>query len=132
MKRFLTFGLMLMTLAIKASAQQTFELSGSSADNPANIEVFLPNRDAATGCAAILCPEGAMHWLSWDSEVKEMATDTEERPSFLATNFSPSLMPVTVPTQAPPLLIMTRADHPNVAIGFVALFMEWRKALCFC
>src|SRR5574344_1100206 len=88
MKRFLTFSLMLKTLAIKASAQQTFELSGSSADNPANIEVFLPNRDAATGCAAILCPEGAMHWLSWDSEVKEMATDTEERP--------PSLPPILV------------------------------------
>ena len=29
---------------------------------------------------------------------------------------------------APPLLIMTRADHPNVAAGLVALFMEWKKA----
>ena len=37
-------------------------------------------------------------------------------------------MPVTVPADAPPLLIMTRADHPNVAAGLVALFMEWQKA----
>ena len=37
-------------------------------------------------------------------------------------------MPVTVPQDAPPLLILTRADHPNVAAGLVALFMEWKKA----
>ena len=37
-------------------------------------------------------------------------------------------MPVTVPEDAPPLLIMTRAEHPNVADGLVALFMEWKKA----
>ena len=37
-------------------------------------------------------------------------------------------MPVHVPVDAPPLLIMTRADHPNVAAGLVALFMEWQKA----
>ena len=29
--------------------------------------------------------------------------------------FTITLMPVTVPTDAPPLLIMTRVDHPNVA-----------------
>ena len=33
-----------------------------------------------------------------------------------------------LPKDAPPLLIMTRADHPNVAAGLVALFMEWKKA----
>ena len=38
------------------------------------------------------------------------------------------MMPVTVPKDAPPLLIMTRVDHPNVAAGLVALFMEWKKA----
>ena len=37
-------------------------------------------------------------------------------------------MPVTVAQDAPPLLIMTRADHSNVAAGLVALFMVWRKA----
>ena len=34
----------------------------------------------------------------------------------------------TAPADAPPLLIMTRVDHPNVAAGLVALFMEWKKA----
>ena len=57
-----------------------------------------------------------------------MSADDMQRPSFLCTNFGPSLMPVTVPDDAPPLLIMTRADHPNVAAGLVALFMEWKKA----
>ena len=57
-----------------------------------------------------------------------MSADDMECPNFLCTNFGPSLMPVTVPQDAPPLLIMTRADHPNVAAGLVALFMEWKKA----
>ena len=57
-----------------------------------------------------------------------MTADSMERPDFLCTNFGPSLMPVTVTQDAPPVLIMTRADHPNVAAGLVALFMEWKKA----
>lgn len=56
------------------------------------------------------------------------AADNAEKPDFLCTNFGPSLKPVTVPAQAPPLLIMSRADHPNVAAGLVSLFMEWEKA----
>ena len=56
------------------------------------------------------------------------ATDPVERPDFLCTNFGPSLMPVQVPNPAPPLLIMTRAEHPNVAAGLVNLFLEWKKA----
>ena len=56
-----------------------------------------------------------------------MSADSLERPDFLCTNFGPSLMPVTVPQDAPPLLMMTRVDHPNVAAGLVALFMEWKK-----
>ena len=56
------------------------------------------------------------------------ATDPVERPDFLCTNFGPSLIPVQVPNPAPPLLIMTRAEHPNVAAGLVNLFLEWKKA----
>ncbi len=56
------------------------------------------------------------------------ATDPTERPDFLCTNFGPSLMPVKVSNPAPPLLIMTRADHQNVAAGLVNLFLEWKKA----
>lgn len=56
------------------------------------------------------------------------ATDPVERPDFLCTCYGPSLMKVIVPQQAPPLLIMTRAEHPNVAAGLLALFLEWKKA----
>ncbi len=56
------------------------------------------------------------------------ASEPAERPNFLCTNFGPSLMPVQVPNPAPPLLIMTRADHQNVAAGLVNLFLEWKKA----
>jgi acetyl esterase/lipase len=197
------------------------------------IEVYLPKQEQANGCAVVLCPGGAMRWLSWESDVVKMASflnqrgiaaiglryhlnrgggqmslgmkmppmvdvthpeqfpqadanpmhfaygdsiirlasedakatirmvrehadewrirkdkigflgfsagggvaiaatisaDDTERPNFLCTNYGPSLMPVTVPKNAPPLLIMTRVDHPNVAAGLVALFMEWKKA----
>lgn len=198
------------------------------------IEVYLPQKEKANGCAVVLCPGGAMRWLSWESDVVKMAAFLNEhgiaaiglryhlnkgggsgmprgaqmppmvdvthpdhfpqadanpmhnahgdsiihlaeqdgkaaikmvrehaeewninkdkigylgfsagggvaiaatmsataieRPNFLCTNYGPSLMPVTVPVDAPPLLIMTRADHPNVAAGLVALFMEWKKA----
>ena len=56
------------------------------------------------------------------------ASEPAELPNFLCTNFGPSLMPVQVPNPAPPLLIMTRADHQNVAAGLVNLFLEWKKA----
>ena len=52
----------------------------------------------------------------------------EEMPDFICTNFGPALCPVKVPNPAPPLLIMSRVDHPNVAAGLVSLFMEWKKA----
>ena len=51
-----------------------------------------------------------------------------EMPDFLASAFGPSLIDVTVPEQAPPLLIMTRTEHPNVAAGCLQLFLEWKKA----
>ena len=51
-----------------------------------------------------------------------------EMPDFLVTVYGPSLMDVSVPANAPDLLIMTRAVHPNVAAGCLGLFMEWKKA----
>ena len=56
------------------------------------------------------------------------ATEAVERPNFLCTNFGPALAEVNVPTPTPPLLIMSRAEHPNVAAGLLALFLEWKKA----
>ena len=223
--------LAVLPFSLMVSAQTKYMLPGGEGDEGPLVEVYLPEREKSTGCAVVLCPGGAMRWLSWDSDVLEMASflnshgiaaiglryhlnkggmpqgmqmppmvdvthpdhfpladanpmhdavgdsiillaaddakaairlvrehagdwgldkgkigflgfsagggvaiaatmtaSAAERPDFLCTNFGPSLMPVNVPTDAPPLLIMTRADHPNVAAGLVALFMEWKKA----
>lgn len=222
-------------MALSAQTQYYLPTGDSSLDGKEKpmIEVYLPKSELANGCAVVLCPGGAMRWLSWESDVVKMAAflnergiaaiglryhlnqgggqmpqgmkmppmvdvthtdhfpqadanpmhfaygdsiirlaaedakaavkmvrehaddwriskdkigflgfsagggvaiaatmsaDETERPDFICTNFGPSLMPVTVPTDAPPLLIMSRVDHPNVAAGLVALFMEWKKA----
>lgn len=234
-KRIVSLCILAMPLVAFAQKQYFLPTGGASADEKDKpmIEVYLPQEEVASGCAIVLCPGGAMRWLSWDSDVVKMASflneqgvaaiglryhlnkgggqmpqgvqmppmvdvthpdafpqadanpmhnasgdsiirlaaldakaairmvrehadewhinkekigflgfsagggvaiaatmsaDNIERPDFLCTNFGPSLMPVTVPVDAPPLLIMTRADHPNVAAGLVALFMEWKKA----
>ena len=235
MKKMTLFCLLLMPMTLLAQTQYFLPTADSSQDEKEKpmIEVYLPKQKLANGCAVVLCPGGAMRWLSWDSDVVKMAaflnkhgiaaiglryhlnkpdakmpqgmkmppmvdvTHPEqfpkadanpmhfaygdsiirlaaedakaaikmvrehadewhinkdkigylgfsagggvaiaatmfaknmERPDFLCTNFGPSLMPVTVPADAPPLLIMSRVDHPNVAAGLVALFMEWKKA----
>ena len=234
-KRIVSLCILAMPLVAFAQKQYFLPTGDASADEKDKpmIEVYLPQEEVANGCAVVLCPGGAMRWLSWESDVVKMASflneqgiaaiglryhlnkgggqmpqgvqmppmvdvthpdafpqadanpmhnasgdsiiqlaaldaqaairmvrehadewhinkekigflgfsagggvaiaatmsaDDMQRPSFLCTNFGPSLMPVTVPDDAPPLLIMTRADHPNVAAGLVALFMEWKKA----
>ena len=228
----------LLFVPVFASAQKQYYLPTSGPDEEEKdkpmIEVYLPKQETSNGCAVVLCPGGAMRWLSWESDVVKMAAflnehgiaaiglryhlnkapmpqgmqmppmvdvthpeafpkadanpmhsdvgdsiiclaaldaivalnmvrdhaaewqidkdkvgylgfsagggvaiaatmlamtagNREEIPDFICTNFGPSLMPVTVPDNAPPLLIMTRADHPNVAAGLVALFLEWKK-----
>ena len=231
-KRIVSLCILAMPLVAFAQKQYFLPTGDASADEKDKpmIEVYLPKEEVANGCAVVLCPGGAMRWLSWDSDVVKMASflneqgiaaiglryhlnkgggqmpqgvqippmvdvthpdafpqadanpmhnasgdsiiqlaaldakaairmvkehadewhinkekigflgfsagggvaiaatmsaDNIERPDFLCTNFGPSLMPVTVPVDAPPLLIMTRADHPNVAAGLVAL---WKKA----
>ena len=234
-KRIVSLCILAMPLVAFAQKQYFLPTGDASADEKDKpmIEVYLPQKEVANGCAVVLCPGGAMRWLSWDSDVVKMASFLNEQgiaaiglryhlnkgggqmpqgvqmppmvdvthpdafpqadanpmhnasgdsiiqlaaldakaairmvrehadewhinkekigflgfsagggvaiaatmsansmecPDFLCTNFGPSLMPVTVPVDAPPLLIMTRADHPNVAAGLVALFMEWKKA----
>ena len=235
MKHLALFCMLLVSPMLSAQKQYFLPTGDSSMDEKERplIEVYLPKKELSNGCAVVLCPGGAMRWLSWESDVIKMASflnergitaiglryhlnkgggqmpqgiqmppmvdvthpeqfpqadanpmhfaygdsiirlaaedakaairmvrkhadewhiskdkvgylgfsagggvaiaatmsaDAMERPDFLCTNFGPSLMPVTVPADAPPLLIMTRVDHPNVAAGLVALFMEWKKA----
>ena len=233
MRKHILFCLLFLPLAALAQKQYILPTAEPTADKQERpmIEVYLPKGELSSRCAVVLCPGGAMRWLSWESDVVKMAAflnehgiaaiglryhlnkapmpqgmkmppmvdvthpeafpqadanpmhnesgdsiirlaamdakaairmvrehadewhvdkdkigylgfsagggvaiaatmsaDRMERPDFPCTNFGPSLMPVTVPEDAPPLLIMTRADHPNVAAGLVALFMEWKKA----
>lgn len=51
-----------------------------------------------------------------------------EMPNFLVSVYGPSFIDVEVPANAPNLLILTRAEHPNVAAGLLQLFLEWKKA----
>ena len=235
MKHFALLCMLFVSTTLSAQQQIYLPTGDSSMDVKERplIEVYLPKQELANGCAIVLCPGGAMRWLSWESDVIKMASflnergiaaiglryhlnkgggqmpqgakmppmvdvthpevfpqadanpmhfaygdsiirlaaedaqaavrmvrehadewyismnkigflgfsagggvaiaatvssETTERPDFLCTNFGPSLMPVTVSADAPPLLIMTRVDHPNVAAGLIALFMEWKKA----
>lgn len=52
----------------------------------------------------------------------------DEMPAFLCSVYGPSLVDITVPENAPKLYVAVHADHPNVAAGCMALFMEWKKA----
>lgn len=52
----------------------------------------------------------------------------ELMPAFLCSLYGPALDDVMVPKNAPKLFIGVHADHPSVAAGCLALFMEWKKA----
>ena len=57
-----------------------------------------------------------------------MKASDELMPSFLCSVYGPSLVDIIVPENAPKLYVAVHADHPNVAAGCMALFMEWKKA----
>ena len=52
----------------------------------------------------------------------------ELMPAFLCSLYGPALDDVMVPANAPKLFLAVHADHPSVAAGCLALFMEWKKA----
>lgn len=74
MKRiFFIFCVVPMTLS--AQKQYLLPTGDSSMDEKERplIEVYLPKPELANGCAVVLCPGGAMRWLSWESDVIKMA-----------------------------------------------------------
>lgn len=52
----------------------------------------------------------------------------EEKPDFLISIFGPSLQDVAVPAEAPPLYLVTEADHGPVTDGLLAVFSLWKGA----
>ena len=79
MKRSALFCMLFLPLA--AWAQKQYNLptatpSDEEKDKPM-IEVYLPQQP--NGCAVVLCPGGAMRWLSWESDVVKMALFLNEQ-----------------------------------------------------
>jgi hypothetical protein len=52
----------------------------------------------------------------------------EEKPDFLVSIFGPSLQDAVLPDRAPPLFLVTEADHGPVTDGLLALFPIWKQA----
>ena len=78
MKRFTLFLMLFLPMATMAQKQYFLPTTGTS-DNEKDrpmIEVYLPKE--ANGCAVVLCPGGAMRWLSWESDVVKMASFLNE------------------------------------------------------
>ena len=51
-----------------------------------------------------------------------------EKPDFLISIFGPALQDVHVPDPAPPLFLVTEADHGPVTDGLLAVFSIWKDA----
>ena len=66
---------------MSAQTQYILPTGDSSMDENTRplIEVYLPEQEKANGCAVVLCPGGAMRWLSWESDVVKMAAFLNER-----------------------------------------------------
>ena len=52
----------------------------------------------------------------------------DTKPDFLISIFGPSLQDVAVPDPAPPLYLVTEADHGPVTDGLLAVFSIWKAA----
>ena len=81
MKQFVLFCLLSVPMTISAQTQYFLPTGNSSMDEKERplIEVYLPKQELANGCAVVLCPGGAMRWLSWESDVVKMAAFLNER-----------------------------------------------------
>jgi dienelactone hydrolase len=52
----------------------------------------------------------------------------EAKPDFLVSIFGPSLQDAVVPLPAPPLFLVTEADHGPVTDGLLAMYRIWKDA----
>lgn len=57
-----------------------------------------------------------------------MKADQAHTPAFMASLYGPANCDVVMKPYFPKLFIGVHADHPNVAAGCLALFLEWKKA----
>ena len=74
------------------------------------IEVYLPQQP--NGCAVVLCPGGAMRWLSWESDVVKMASFLNEHGiAAIGLRYHLNKTPMPQGMKMPPMVDVT---HPEV------------------
>ena len=80
MKKIALLCVLLVPTMVSAQTQYLLPTGDASMDEKDRplIEVYLPKTEMANGCAVILCPGGAMRWLSWESDVIRMASFLNE------------------------------------------------------
>ena len=81
MKKVALFCMLLVSMSVSAQKQYFLPTGDASQDEKERplIEVYLPKKELANGCAIVLCPGGAMRWLSWENDVVRMAQFLNER-----------------------------------------------------
>ena len=107
--------LSLLFVPIVASAQKQYFLP---TDDPTvdekekpMIEVYLPKQEIANGCAVLLCPGGAMRWLSWESDVIKMASFLNEHGiAAIGLRYHLNKAPMPQGMKMPPMVDVT---HPE-------------------
>ena len=77
MKRIAIFCLLFLPVVASAQKQYYLPTAGASDDEKDKpmIEVYLPQQP--NGCAVVLCPGGAMRWLSWESDVAKIVQQSD-------------------------------------------------------
>ena len=81
MKKIALLCVLFVPTTLSAQTQYLLPTSDASMDDKEKplIEVYLPKKEISCGCAVVLCPGGAMRWLSWESDVIKMASFLNER-----------------------------------------------------
>ena len=105
--------LCMLFLPLVAWAQKQYYLptAGTSDDEKDKpmIEVYLPQQP--NGCAVVLCPGGAMRWLSWESDVVKMASFLNEHGiAAIGLRYHLNKTPMPQGMKMPPMVDVT---HPE-------------------
>ena len=111
MKRIVLFCMLFLPLAVLAQKQYflpTVSSSDDEKDKPM-IEVYLPQQP--NGCAVVLCPGGAMRWLSWENDVVKMASFLNEHGiAAIGLRYHLNKAPMPQDMKMPPMVDVT---HPE-------------------
>ena len=112
MKRIAIFCMLSLPLVAWAQKQYYLPTAGTVDDEKDKpmIEVYLPQHP--NGCAVVLCPGGAMRWLSWESDVVKMASFLNEQGiAAIGLRYHLNKTPMPQGMKMPPMVDVT---HPEV------------------